>query len=214
MTARSTSSALVLGGPAHVNLMPRAAIDRRERAGLLRRWAWGLGATLLTVALLSAAAFGLQTMAAQRLSAANAHTTQLLSDLSALQPVRQKLDLQQSLSDFRSRAMAADVRWSIVLGAVAARLPAGVSIADVELSPGPVPQGDDPTTQVGVYGHIILTSTDPADIVPVIRRLRTLPGATDVDGWTQTLEEGVYRHDISVTLDQSVYTGAYEAEEG
>ena len=67
--ARTATPVYVLGGAPRVNLMPRAAIERRERSVTLRKWGWALAATLLLVGLLSGGAFALQALSAQRLAA-------------------------------------------------------------------------------------------------------------------------------------------------
>lgn len=212
MARQTNTPAFAFGGAPRVNLMPRIEIERRERSVLFRRWGWGLAGALLVVVLIGAAAFVLQTMSAARLLAENARTTQLLTQVAALQPVNDKLALESELSDFRSVAMGTDLSWAAVLTTLAQALPADIAITEYALSPGGLPQGDDPTAEVGVQGDLVLTGATPADIVGLIRTIRGLPGVIDADGWAQSETDGAYRYDLRVTVDQSVYTGDYTEE--
>lgn len=209
--ARRPPAAVVLtvGGPPRVNLMPRAAIERRAMQALVRRWGWALAATLLMVGVIGAGAFAFQAAADQRLAAANTRTSDLLTQVAALQPVRQKLSLQSDLSAFRASAMATEVAWTDVLASVAAVIPTGLGFADFDLAPGRVPVGDDPQAEVGVEGTIVLTGTESTEMAELIRAVRAVPGVIDADGWSQTLEEELYRYELRITVDQTAYTGAY-----
>lgn len=212
MALRSATPALALGGAPRVNLMPRAAIERRQRATLLRQWVWVLAATLLVIAVVSAGAYTLQAAAQQRLDAENARTSGLLTELAGLQPVRTKLALQTDLTDFRSRAMGTDIAWAPVIAEFTRALPDGLFFEGWDLSPGGLLQGDDPAAEIGLQGDLLLTGGDPRDMAPLIRSIRALPGVLDADGWTQSFEENRYHHVVRVTLDQSVYTGAFAME--
>jgi hypothetical protein len=209
MARRAPAVVLTVGGPPRVNLMPRAAIERRAMRALLRRWGWALAATLVMVALIGAGAFAFRAIADQRLAAAESHTTDLINQVSALQPVRQKLSMQSDLAAFRADAMATDVAWTDVLASVAAVVPSGLGIADFDLAPGRVPVGDDPRAEVGVEGTVVLTGTESTEMAELIRAVRAVPGVIDADGWSQTLTDELYRYDLRITVDQTVYTGAF-----
>ena len=105
--------------------------------------------------------------------------------------------------------MGTDLEWAGVLDTIRSALPADVGIIEYALTPGGLPQGDDPSAETGVQGTISFTSGTSADIVGLIRSVRALPGVIDADGWANTLSGSEYRYDLRVTLDQSVYTGAY-----
>lgn len=200
------------GGAPRVNLMPRAETERRERSALARRWVGALLAALLLVGAASAGAFYLQFSAALRLASENARTSALLTDLAALADVRQALDLGTELRGYRADAMANDLSWSGLLRTVQSALPPGVSTSGFNLTPGGMPQGDDPTVEVGVSGTVTLTSATPAEIVPIIRALRALPGVLEADGWQVMEEQGAYTYEMRLTVDQSIYSGAYAEE--
>ena len=211
------SPALTLGGLPRVNLTPRSEIERRERAALLSRWGWGIAAALLVVVLVASGAFVLQTAADQRLAAENARTNDLLIQVAALAPVREKLTLESELQAYRTQAMGTDLTWSALTATAELALPEDVVLAGFALAPAAVPAGDDPSAEVGVTGTLTLHSGSPAEIVPYVRALRELPGVMSVvtDGWQLQAEtdEG-YSYLIRVVVDQSVYTGAFAEEAG
>lgn len=210
--ARSSSSAFAFGGAPRVNLMPRAAIERRERSALLRRWGWMLAAALVVVGLLGGGAYTLQTLAQHRLDAANAKTTELIATMAALQPVQQKLTLQDELSTFREQAMATDLSWRSLVATLEDSLPPRTAFIELRLAPGGVPIGEDPTTETGVTGEVVVRGMAADEIDGLIRAARDLPGVVEADGWTQEYREGGYRHTLRIVIDQSVYTGDYAKE--
>lgn len=211
--ALASAHALTVGGAPRVNLLPRAVIERRANSSLLRKWLWGLAAALGAVVLATGGAYALQLGAQQRLDAENARTLDLLGQVAALQPVNQKLQLESELADFRTQAMGTDLKWSGVLDTVRSALPTDVGIIEYALTPGGLPQGDDPAREIGAQGTISFTSGTSADIVGLIRSVRAVPGVIDADGWANTLSGSEYRYDLRVTFDQSIYTGAYAAED-
>lgn len=208
------TTAITVGGAPRVNLLPRAVIERRERATLLRRWGWGLVGALAVVVLAAGGTYALQLAAQQRLDAENARTANLLAEVAALQPVAQKLSLETELADFRTQAMGTDVTWTAVLDTVRGALPADVGLIEYTLAPGGLPLGDDRETEIGAKGTITFTSAGPTDIVALIRSVRALPGVIDADGWANTLSGSEYRYELRVAFDQTVYTGDYAEEAG
>jgi len=210
--AFASTPTLTVGGAPRVNLLPRAVVERRERAVLLRKWGWGLVAVLAAVALGTAGVSMLLTAASVRLATANVHTTELLSQVATLQPVNQKLQLEAELADFRTQAMATDLKWADVLQIVKDALPADVGISEYSLAPGGLALTDDPATEAGATGRVHFISPTPTDFVALIRDVRQLPGVLDADGWATTLSGDTYDYELRVTFDQTVYTGAYAAE--
>jgi hypothetical protein len=207
--ATATIPAMALGGVPRVNLMPRAETERRARNALIGKWAVGIIGALAVVVLAVGAAFYLQFAAAQRLVAENSKTNALLTELASLADVRSQLSLESELQTYRAEAMASDLKWTGVLGLVQSILPEGVTPSAFTLTPGAAPQGEDPTLETGVTGTLTLTSPAAADIVPLVRALRALPAVIDADGWQGSVGEGGFTYEVRLTLDQSVYTGAY-----
>ncbi|MGV9192788.1 hypothetical protein ACQ143_00375 [Microbacterium sp. MC2] len=204
-----------IGGLPRVNLLPRREIERRAQMSLLRRWGWGLAAALLVVVLVTAGAFVLQAGASLRLAQENARTNALLSQVAALQPVRDKLTLESELADFRAQAMGADLTWSTVVATAEKALPDDVVLSGFSLTAGVLPFGDDPTLEVGAVGTLTLASDSTLDMVPYVRALRQQAGvlSTVTDGWTLQADGAGYLYTVSLGIDQSVYTGAFAEED-
>lgn len=213
MAARTSTPALVTGVVPQVNLMPRAAIERRERAVLLRHWAWGLAAALAAVAIVSAGAFVLQTTAQARLAVEQTRTSDLLGQVAELQPVGAKVALQSELADFRAQAMGTDVTWRRLIAEIDGTLPSGIAVTEYRLAPGGLPVADvDPTTSTGVKGLVVLSGSSPVDIVEIIRDVRSLEDVRFADGWAQSSVEDAYRFELRIEFDQTVYTGEFAPE--
>jgi hypothetical protein len=213
--ARSQST-LVLAGVPSVNLMPPSETARRERAALTRKWLWGVLATLLIVGLLAVGAFALKWVADQRLAAEQARTNTLLAELASLSEVSQALQTERALTDYRAQAMASDFAWAPVFAAVATVLPADVTFSGFSLITGGSPQGDDPTLEPGLTGALRLESPTAIDIAATVRALRNVEGVLFADGQAVTSSQqnlATYRYDITLTFDQTIYSGAFAEEE-
>jgi hypothetical protein len=208
--AKTTS--IVIGGAPFVNLIPPSETARRESARLLRRWILALVAVVVLVAVAAAGTFWLQLTAAQRFAVENLRTQTLLSQLADLSDVQAQLNLQSELTDFRSGAMATDLRYGGLINAIGAALPGGSEIAGFSLAPAGMPQGEDPSLEVGAGGTVTIASADPQLVVPIVRAVRALPGVMEADGWEVDATESGYTYELRVTFDQSVYTGAYTEE--
>ncbi|RLK49695.1 hypothetical protein [Microbacterium telephonicum] len=219
-SSASSAPTLTIGGIPRVNLLPRSVTEGRERSRLLKRWGWGLVAALLVVALTAGGAFAYLSFTAMQLVTAQARTTQLMTDLAALAPVRAQLSLVDDLELYRSEAMATDLTWTRVSDVISPALPEGALVSAVAMTVGAVPQGDDPTLEVGLTGTVTVASANPIDIVDVVRKLRGAEGVLAVDG--TDLQSGAsedapdaaagFTYILTVALDQSLYTNAYAEE--
>jgi hypothetical protein len=63
-------------------------------------------------------------------------------------------------------------------------------------------------------GALTLESPTPIDIAPAVRALRAIPGALSADAREVMAETGegdarTYTYQLSLVLDQSLYTGVY-----
>jgi hypothetical protein len=214
--ALASSPGYGIGGVPRVNLMPRAEIERRERSVLLTRWGWGLIGALAVVVLAIGAAFWMQLTAESKLAAANARTTSLLGEIAALADVREAVALDAELTDFRSQAMAADLKWGALVQPIEEILPDDASLSGFTLSAGAIPVGEDPALEVGAAGSYTIASVTPLDVVKTSRDARGLPGVLMADTWEMTssggMEARLYEYILQVTIDQSVYTGEYATE--
>ena len=206
---RTSAPSLVVGGAPRVNLLPRAVTERRERNQLLRKWGWAIVGALAVVVIAVGAAFALQAAASLRLATEQARTNSLHGQIAELAPVRQKLALQEELGGFRAEAMASDLTWANLVGAIQPSLPGGVTLAGFSLTPGGAPTGDDPSAEVGASGELTLTSPAPTEIVTVVRALRQIPGIRTVDVWGAESDEAGFAYTLRITYDQSFYTKAF-----
>ncbi|MDN3496120.1 hypothetical protein QL996_09290 [Planococcus sp. APC 4015] len=197
-----------------VNLMPRAETERRGRSALARRWTLAVVVTLSVVAAASAFAFTMQIAAAARLAIENARTTSLLGDLAALSDVRGALALQDELEVFRADAMGTDVEWLPLLDRLQPAIPAEAAVVGFHLAPGGLPVGEEPADEIGVTGTLTVISTTVDDVTSIVRAIRPMSGVLEVDSWNTVYENGYYRHELRITLDQTLYTGDYATEEG
>lgn len=212
MAIRKAVPAYAFGGLPRVNLMPRAAIERRARSTLLARWLWGLVTTILVVALIAGGAYAIQAAAQSRLAQEQSRTTELVSQMAALQPVRQKLTLQAELGAFRATAMGIDLAWRDVFTMIDSVLSKEVVVTGFTLSPGALPIGEDPTAEVGAQGDLVLSSAEPADIVSIVRSLRAVPQVLSADVWGQVYEDSHYAYTLRIQVDQTIYSGAFAKE--
>jgi hypothetical protein len=217
-----------------VNLMPRAEIERRRRAALVRTWAWVLVAALAAVAVTAGAAFVVKMAADQRLAVEQARTAELLTELAALTEVSSALTATSELGAFRADAMGTDILWRDTVSGLAGALPAGVSITGFDVVVGAAPlvaaETDDAAAAdtanddvahgaaaSGLTGTLTLASATPLDMASTIRGLRDVAGVRAVDGRdvTSTDNDGatVYTYLLDLDLDQSIYSGRYAAGE-
>ncbi len=215
-----TSFAPVYSGVPRVNLMPHIKPERRQRASLWGVWGWAVVGALIVVALVAAGAFWLQLSAAQRLTAEQAKTTQLVGELSSLSDVNQALSQRSDLESFRASAMASDLPWSKTVASLVAALPPDVTLVGFNLTSGGAAKGKDPAAEVGLTGTLQLNSSTAIDIAPAVRAMRTVAGVLNADGQQVTSTSGAaassarsYAYVVTVTLNQSIYSGTY-AQDG
>jgi hypothetical protein len=202
----------VLGGLPRINLMPRSEIDRRERDALIRRWMWGVLGAVLVSMLIIAGGFAIKWLADQRLSAEQAESNALLSELAALSEVSQSLAIERELTNFRSEALGSDFNWAPVIESLADALPSGADLTGFELLSGGVPQGEDPAAEVGLVGTVTVGSRNPIDIVATVRALRQIPTIMAADGQSigsSGLAEGGYSYVLTVAFNQTIYSNEY-----
>ncbi|PZU39040.1 MAG: hypothetical protein DI573_08145 [Microbacterium sp.] len=212
---RGAATAASAASP-RVNLLPRAETERRERAAMIRRWGWGLVGALAAVLVLSGGSYALTLAAEQRLAAAGSRTTDLLAQLATLQDVRQALATETELTAFRAEAMATDLRWEDMLDTLVRTLPPGVTLSGFDLAVGAAPAAGSPesASAPGLSGALTLESPTPIDIAPAVRALRAIPGALSADAREVMAETGegdarTYTYQLTLVLDQSLYTGVY-----
>jgi hypothetical protein len=205
-------TSVAVGGVPRVNLMPPVEIERRSRARLVRRWFWVLVAVMLAAGILVAGAVALKLFADEQLSQEQARTDALLIELASLSEVSSALAEEAELESFASSAMASDFAWTPVIAEVAAVLPPGVALAGFDLVVGGIPQSDDPSSEVGLTGVVTLESPTAIDMAGTIRSVRALDRVLYADGRLVSSSQGTlgaFRYELTVTFDQTIYSGAY-----
>lgn len=199
-------------GLPRVDLMPRAEVERRDRARLVRGWLWALlGAVAVTV-LLVAGAFIARGVADAALAAERARTQELLIELGSFSEVSGALGAQATLEGFRAEAMASDFAWGPVIDRVRSVLPPGVELAGFDLITGPAPSGGEPVAGEGLVGVLTFGSPNAIDIAQLVRSLRTVPGVAAADGRLVSSSQqdvGAYTYEVTVTFDQTIYSGRF-----
>lgn len=208
---------LTLSGIPRVDLMPRSEVERRQRERLTRAWLWGVLAAILVAVAVIAGAFALKWLADQALAAEQAKTNELLVELSTLSEVNQALMTEQELTAYRSLAGGTDLAWAPLISSTVQLLPPDVTLTGFELAVGGVPSTDDPESETGLVGSLTFVSPTPIDIVATIRNVRTAPGVLAADGQEVTassVSEGQYQYKLTITYDQTIYSGAFAAQEG
>lgn len=236
MALTPSSVATAKAAPPSVNLLPRVVAEQRLRARMMRRWGWAFVASLVAVLALSGGSYAVNIVAEQRLAAAQARTSEILVELAALQRVSGALATEVELTEFRAEAMATDLRWTDMLDIVARTLPDGVTLTGFDLTVGDAPgaaiaspstestvgvapeeEGETPVDvgpAPGLSGALTLESETPIDVAPTVRALRQVGAVTSADARevvseTGAIGERTYVYQLSLTLDQSLYTGSY-----
>lgn len=217
--ARSTS-ALAFAGVPRVNLLPRVEVERRQRNALTVKWMWGLLAAVLVVGLVAAGAYSLKWTAERSLEAEQATTTTLLGQLDDLSDVSAELHTQSDLREFLSSAMGSDLEWSRTVSSAIAVLPASVRLTAFDLTSGGAPAGGEAADgAIGLTGTVTFEGPTPIGIADTIRAVRAVPGVLDADGTEVSRvaaggeDEAVrYTYQLTITFDQSVYSGAFAKE--
>lgn len=213
----SAVPAIPVGGVPRVNLIPRSELERRERVATARRWGWAAVGTLAVALMLIAGALAISLLADQRLAAEQARTNTLLAELGGLADVSSALGAENDLLDFRADAAGSDFVWADVMRSLQGALPAGVEVIGFDLLAGGVPQGDDPTAEVGLVGSLTLSSPNAIDIADTVRAMRALESVAEADGELVTTSQqsvGVYTYEIVVAFDQSIYSNRFAVTEG
>lgn len=157
-----------LAGLPQVNLLPPEIRATRALATVKR---WLVIALIVVVALVGAVyAFALvdRGVAANELTEADAETIRLRDEERKYAEVPQVLTAIAATTDARTVGMAKDVQWKSYIDAIAAVLPADVTLDSFQIA-GPSPLAAPPTAQDP------LTTTAPVGTITFAARSATLP---------------------------------------
>jgi hypothetical protein len=215
MSRAAHDDALILGGEPRINLLPpevaQQAIDRTLRRKLILATAGVLVLVMIGVG----GAFLHAATSALRLVAAQAETTDLLSEQSKYVAVRQVEAQVDTALAARAVAGWTEVDWQTYLQGVSEVLPADVGIDAVVVdSTSPLsvyPQPSAPLQDARV-ATLTVTMTSPGlPTVPQwLEALHTLPGVTDaVAGSITVLEAGGYTVVVTMHIDSDAFSGRF-----
>jgi len=222
------SPPLAYGAAPRVNLLPPAERERRERVELIRRWgAIAVAAAVLVVLAVLVAAF-LARSAEGDLQSERTRTTELTNKLAAYRDVSAAIRDKGSYEAYRTQAMASDVAWKSVIGALQAALPSGASVSGFDAvvgdgtsaasstsgsSTGSVDAGAAAAAApsgTAVTVSVQVTSRRSVDQKAMIARFAKVPGVLGVDlSSLSSATGGGYSSTTAVYFDDSVLSGQY-----
>ena len=149
--------ALAFGTVPQVNLLPPAERSRREHALLVRRWATVVAAAVAVVLSAVLAAVLLERSAQGDLDAERSRTAALAGQLAAYQDVATASNEKATYDAARTRAMASDMSWVRIVGALQSALPRGARIDGFDAV-----VGDSTTIAAGLTGDDAAAQLTPA----------------------------------------------------
>ena len=184
---RTRQPVLPIGSLPRVDLLPPSEMRRRDMLARARAWMVVGIAAVAVSALLVGGAAAYHVASSVRLGLEQARTQQILTGIAELSEVSEALATRGDLQALRADAMAGDLEWTPAVALITSHLPAGVTITGFSLDAGAAPvAGSDPTSAPAVI-------------------------AADLESLTAA--DGVFTYTLRIALDQSVYTGAFTAEE-
>ena len=211
---RTRQPVLPIGSLPRVDLLPPSEMRRRDMLARARAWMVVGIAAVAVSALLVGGAAAYHVASSVRLGLEQARTQQILTGIAELSEVSEALATRGDLQALRADAMAGDLEWTPAVALIASHLPAGVTITGFSLDAGAAPvAGSDPTSATGTSGTVTVQTPAAIDLVAATRDLREAPAVIAADLESLTAADGVFTYTLRIALDQSVYTGAFTAEE-
>ena len=223
------SPALTYGAAPRVNLLPPRERHRREQSALIRRWGTAALAAVALVVVAVLAAMMLERSASDDLKTEQARTATLATQLSSYADVSAASRDKGSYEAYRAQAMASDVAWKNVVGALQAALPTGVSITgfDATVGAGATDANGASTTQgstaagsgalattapsgTAVTATVQVTSMQPVDQTAMIGSFGKVAGVIGVDmGSLTSASSASYTSTTTVYFDHAALSGRY-----
>lgn len=211
------AQSLVIGGRPRVDLLPtEVLVDRRQRAVVRRAW---LGVVVVAVAVgMTIAVTSTATLQAEdRLAAERGETDSLLIQQQRYRDVRSVETQSDLLRAAQSVGGSTEVDWQATLQGVQDSLPAGVTIAGVQVdSASPLEtyaQADGPLQGQRIATLTIDAQSSTLPSVPAwLDSVKGIKGFVDANANSVTLDtsSNVYTVDMTIHLDQSVFDGKYD----
>lgn len=219
MRSRGKDAGITVGGAPRVDLLPPEVRAERRAAGFTRRaWA-GVLVVAVVVAIGSGAAFMQRVRAEDALAMAQAETQALLmsqtkySDLKATQT---KVDIAIAAQKVGG---STDIDWPTYLEKVQGTLPVGVTIVSVSLDQAsPLAQYTQSTAPLQGSRVATLTFQATSPTLPSVpdwlNGLATLPGFADAQPGSVTLDDGLYRAEITMHITADAFSGRFDQKAG
>ncbi|MDJ0334132.1 hypothetical protein QMG83_02725 [Salinibacterium sp. G-O1] len=206
MSAKKQSSArLVVGGPAHANLLPpEVGIAARARA--MRRTASVL--VVLSVALVLASVVAVSVLALvedAKLDAANARTDQLVQEQAQYSEVLRVKGMLEAASAAQLVGTSTEIDWKSYLVNIQNSLPEGTLVTNVSAETA-TPIVDFVQPSVPLQGDRIgelrftATSTSLPNVEAWLVALSTLTGYVDASPGSVTLDEESLTYQVTITM--------------
>jgi hypothetical protein len=215
MSRGARDDALILGGEPRINLLPpEVAAEAADRA-LRRKLILATAGILVLVVIGVGGAFLHATSSALRLVAAQADTTELLSEQSKYVAVRQVEAQVQTALAARAVGGWTEVDWQAYLQGIRAVLPTDVGIDAVGVdSTSPLTIFAQPTTPLQEARVATLTVTMASPGLPAVPQwldaLETLPGMADaVAGSITAADTGGYTVVVTMHIDSDAFSGRF-----
>jgi len=217
MRRRGKDGAITVGGAPRVDLLPPEVRAERRTAALTRRaWA-GVVVVAVVVTIASGGAF------LQRMQAEDGLMTVQGETQSLLMAQTRYAELKTTQGDVDVAAAAqrvggsTDIDWPGYLEKVQGTLPVGVTIVSVALDQAsPLVQYTQPTAPLQGSRVATLTFQATSPTLPSVpdwlNGLATLPGFADAQPGSVTLEDGVYKADITMHITADAFSGRFDDE--
>ena len=215
MSQAAHDDVLILGGEPRINLLPPEVAAQAADRTLRRRLILATAGVLVLVVIGVGGSFVYATSSALRLVAAQAETTDLLSEQSKYVAVRQVESQVETALAARAVGGWTEVDWKAYLQGMRAVLPADVGIETVGVdSTSPLTAFGQPTAPLQEARVATLTVTMVSPGLPTVPQwldaLHTLPGMADaVAGTITATDTGGYTVLVTMHIDSDAFSGRF-----
>ncbi|WP_423922085.1 hypothetical protein ACPEEZ_02040 [Frigoribacterium sp. 2-23] len=219
MRGSNKDAVLAVGGAPRVDLLP-PEVRAERRAGVTVRRMWmGVVAVAAAVAIAIGAASLHAVQAKSDLNTAQGETQSLLLEQGKYQEVRNTQNEVDLISAAQAVGGASEIAWPDFLGKIQATLPNGVVVVTITIDQmSPLLAYQQPTAPL--QGARVATVTFTAESVTLpsvpdwLDGLTTLPGYVDAAPGSVSLEEGVYKADVTMHINEKAFSNRYSLTKG
>jgi len=227
---RRSKAKIPYGAAPHVDLVPPAERERRERRRLIRGWVAGAIVALAVIALAFAGATTLEMQAEQELQAERGRTQDLTVELAEYADVAAAVRSRATYEDGLAQAMRTDVEWEPLYRSLAQRMPGGVTVTAFDATvldaasadpgaaaPAPATGEEAATVTPGTAVTVTLTVTSkrPLDQTRMSQAFRGIKSALSVEMvLLDSAEPPTYLYTTKVDFGEQVYSQRFTGEDG